>query len=242
LSFIFGGADILVCHGPVSGAKNPTPRRPLRGRILGPRTRPSFNCPRVFSTALALIIALASTIGCAPHSAAPAATAAPSLTIPQVIVPADATPQHPLASSIPGVENFGFISADLWRGARPTTQGVATLAAMGVRTIINLELLENPAAPMPPGMCIVRLPCSGWQCDRVDTAAVLAAIRDNPKPIFIHCREGRDRTGRAVAAYRLAHGMPPAAAIEELRNFHVNPWWQPFIQRRIQQLAQQDPQ
>jgi protein tyrosine phosphatase (PTP) superfamily phosphohydrolase (DUF442 family) len=191
---------------------------------------------------LALIITLATAIGCAPHPAAPAAATAPSPTIPQVIVPPDSIPQHPLVSPIPGVENFGFISADVWRGARPTTQGVNTLAAMGVRTIINLELLENPATPTPPGVRIVRLPCSGWQCDRVDTVAVLAAIRDNPKPVFIHCREGRDRTGLAVAAYRLAQGMPAESAIEELRNFHVNPWWQPFIQRRIQQLAQQDPQ
>jgi protein tyrosine phosphatase (PTP) superfamily phosphohydrolase (DUF442 family) len=199
---------------------------------------------RIAIRALALIITLAGAIGCAPHpTAPPAATAPPSPAIPQVIVPPDSTPQHPLASPIPGVENFGFISADLWRGARPTTQGVATLAAMGVRTIINLELLENPAAtPPPPGVRIVHLPCSGWQCDRVDTAAVLAAIRDNSKPVFIHCREGRDRTGLAVAAYRLSQGMPAQSAIEELNNFHVNPWWQPFIQRRIQQLAQQDPQ
>ncbi|MDB5318533.1 MAG: protein tyrosine/serine phosphatase [Phycisphaerales bacterium] len=177
--------------------------------------------------------------GCATRPAPTTTTTTAAVTrpvLPAVIVPADARPQRPLDGYVPGIENFGFISADLWRGARPTPAGFAMLAEMGVRTVIDLE--EHDLTPvLPPGVRYVSLPISGWHANQVDTVALLAAIRDNPKPVFVHCRQGRDRTGLAVAAYRVSSGMPAAEAIEELHNFRVNLWWGPPIERRIHELA-----
>jgi len=174
------------------------------------------------------ICALLFTAGCATcHTTAP----------PTVVVPPANTPQHPLATGVPGVGNFGFISADVWRGARPTQEGLATLAQMGAKTIINLE--QDHDDQPPAGVQYVHLPTSSIHCDQVDIPALLNAIRDNPKPVFIHCHSGVDRTGLAVAAYRLDQGMSAAQAIDELHNFHVHFWWQPFIERRIAQLQQE---
>jgi protein tyrosine phosphatase (PTP) superfamily phosphohydrolase (DUF442 family) len=183
-----------------------------------------------FGTFMLLLAAFV--CGCAaPAAPAPAAP-------PTVIVPTDRRPQRPLGDGyVPGVENFGFVSGDLWRGARPTRAGFATLAAMGVRTVIDLELHDDAPADLPPGVRYVSIPTPGWHSDRVDSIRVLAAIRDNPKPVFVHCREGRDRTGMAVAAYRLSTGMSAADAIAELHNFHVHPWWGLFIERRVRELA-----
>ena len=155
---------------------------------------------------------------------------------PAVIVPDALTPQRPRDGYVPGVENFGFVSADVWRGGRPTTQGLQTLAAMGVKTVIDLEQTDTPAE-VPPGVTLVRLPVSRWRVQEVDTQAVLHAIDDNPKPVFVHCKQGRDRTGLAIAAYRLSQGMSADDAIAELRNFHVNLWWVIPLEGRIRELA-----
>ena len=136
---------------------------------------------------------------------------------------------------VQGIENFGIVSADVWRGARPTAQGYQALRDMGVRTVIDLELPgQEPICP--PELNPHSLPVSGWHADRVDTAALLALIKESPKPIFIHCRQGRDRTGIAVAAYRVSCGMPITDVIAELHQFGVNFWWAPWIEHRIHEL------
>lgn len=139
---------------------------------------------------------------------------------------------------VPGVGNFGFITADVWRGAQPTAQGFKSLAAMGCKTVIDLQESDESAI-MPKGVRYVHLPTSQWLADRLNVAAVLAAIEASPKPVFIHCHVGHDRTGLAVAAYRLTHGMKLSQAVEELRNFHVAYWWRSRIEARIKQLARQ---
>ncbi|MDB5302178.1 MAG: protein tyrosine/serine phosphatase [Phycisphaerales bacterium] len=144
------------------------------------------------------------------------------------------TPQQP--TDLPGLPNFGFISPDLWRGAEPTPDGLKTLAAMGVKTVIDLRESDE-SADVPQGIYYVRLPVSAWHADRVDVAEVLRTISASPKPVFIHCREGRDRTGLAIAAFRLSQGMKADDACKELRNFHVNWWWSNPIENRIRTLA-----
>jgi protein tyrosine phosphatase (PTP) superfamily phosphohydrolase (DUF442 family) len=191
-----------------------------------------MNSPRFWPVAPLLATSLLFLAGCA---SAPAThlQSPPGIT-PHVVVPQTHTPQHPLDAYVPGVDNFGFISADIWRGARPTPQGIDTLANMGVKTVINLEQHYNDLPPA--GIHYIHLPTSPFHCDHLDIHALLQAIHDNPKPIFIHCQAGKDRTGLAVAAYRLSQGMSPTQAIEELRNFHVHALWRPFIEHRIAQL------
>jgi protein tyrosine phosphatase (PTP) superfamily phosphohydrolase (DUF442 family) len=147
-------------------------------------------------------------------------------------------PQSPVDDCVPGVLNFAVISCDVWRGACPTADGFRVLASAGVKTIIDLRE-DDESAEIPAGVRYVRLPVSAWKADCVDVARVLQAIDQSPKPVFIHCREGRDRTGLAVAAYRLEHGMSEADACQELRNFHVNPWWVRPIESRIHELCRQ---
>ncbi len=145
-------------------------------------------------------------------------------------------PQSPVDGAMPGVPNFGMISKDVWRGAQPTALGLRTLSDIGVKTIIDLREADESDA-VPKGIRYIRLPVSAWRADQVDVHDVLEVIARSPKPVFIHCREGRDRTGLAIAAYRLKQGMSPADACQELRNFHVNPWWDGPIETRIYALS-----
>src|SRR5690349_11904581 len=115
-------------------------------------------------------------------------------------------PQHPIEDLIPGVANFGLISKDVWRGGEPTAEGMKKLADLGMKTVIDLR--EGDESPIiPQGVTYVRLPVSAWHCDQVNVKAVLDAIEHNPKPVFIHCHQGRDRKGLAIAAYRLSQKM-----------------------------------
>lgn len=145
-------------------------------------------------------------------------------------------PQHPLDNTVPGVDNFGLVSKDLWRGGQPTPDGMHWLATLGVKTVIDLREEGDEASIIPPGVRYVRVPVSPFNADQVNVQEVLRQIETSPKPVFIHCHQGRDRTGLAVAAYRLAQGMRPADACTELRAFHVNFWWDGPIERRIYDL------
>jgi protein-tyrosine phosphatase len=78
-----------------------------------------------------------------------------------------------------------------------------------------------------------------WQCDQVDVAAVMRAIEESPKPVFIHCLVGRDRTGLAVAAWQMTQGMSAAEAIADMERFGTNPFWNEAIKRRIRRLEKE---
>ena len=181
--------------------------------------------------AMALWIAVAATVGCANLGS----PGSPHALLPTVPIPPKLEPQRPWVGHVPGVLNFGFVSTDVWRGAKPTAQGLRILAAMGVKTILDLQE-DDEGNDVPAGVRYVHMPVSQWHADQVDIAAVLKAIAISPKPIFIHCHVGCDRTGLAVAAYRLSQGMSEVAAILELHQFHVNFWWQAPIEKRIHEL------
>ncbi len=132
--------------------------------------------------------------------------------------------------------NFCVVTPDvLWRGAQPDADGVAWLVTNQVRTLVNLELVHDDvpaferarfdrALQHQIGYFRIRewepLPVlAPWLVDE-HVAHFLAVVATQPKPVFVHCRAGRNRTGVMVAAYRiLVEGMPVEDAIAELQSF-----------------------
>ena len=124
-----------------------------------------------------------------------------------------------LGVDVAGVDNFGAVTAGahgLYRGAQPSAEGIQTLRAMGVRTIINLRDDADPreqAWAAAAGMQYVRIPSSCHRPDAGDVQAFLTVMQGRPAPplttqpvafpVFVHCRAGRDRTGLFVASYRI---------------------------------------
>jgi protein tyrosine phosphatase (PTP) superfamily phosphohydrolase (DUF442 family) len=140
-----------------------------------------------------------------------------------------------------GVDNFGQVSPDVWRGGKPSRQGMQWLADRGVKTIIDLQM-DDESADVPSGVKYIPLRVSLWNCDQVDVAAVTRAIDQSPKPVFIHCLIGRDRTGLAIAAWQMSHGTTAEQAIANMEQFGINPWWNAAIKRRIRELQPQEEQ
>jgi tyrosine-protein phosphatase SIW14 len=109
---------------------------------------------------------------------------------------------------VPGVPNFHQVDEHVYRGAQPHGQGFDGLAKIGIRTVIDLrgEKSEETAVERA-GMRYVRLPWSGYKAPaEAQITAVLSLLNDNSAwPVFVHCRRGADRTGTAIACYRIQH-------------------------------------
>ncbi|MGP0074833.1 MAG: fused DSP-PTPase phosphatase/NAD kinase-like protein [Bryobacteraceae bacterium] len=115
------------------------------------------------------------------------------------------------AASLPdvaGVSNFHQVDEHVYRGAQPHGEGFAGLAKLGIRTVIDLrgESSEQTAVESA-GMHYVRLPWSGFKPPAdSQIAIVLSLLNDNTAwPVFVHCKRGADRTGTAIACYRITH-------------------------------------
>jgi protein tyrosine phosphatase (PTP) superfamily phosphohydrolase (DUF442 family) len=123
-----------------------------------------------------------------------------------------------------GLPNFGEVTPNLFRGGQPGIDGLEALEKMGVRIVIDMrgsKSSHEEIAVSKLGMQYVAIP---WHCpfpaDPV-FARFLKLIQDNPgKKILVHCRLGVDRTGMAIAAYRMAEeGWSADEALEEMKMF-----------------------
>jgi protein tyrosine phosphatase (PTP) superfamily phosphohydrolase (DUF442 family) len=123
-----------------------------------------------------------------------------------------------------GLPNFAEVSPNLFRGGQPGVDGLEALKKLGVSIIVDMRGTKSSheeLAVKKLGMRYVAIP---WHCpfpaDPV-FARFLKLIQANPgKKIFVHCRLGDDRTGMAVAAYRMAdEGWSAQEALKEMEEF-----------------------
>jgi len=143
----------------------------------------------------------------------------------QAAAPASA-PEHLPAtrSRVIGVSNFAQVTPFLYRGGQPHGIGYQELKKRGVDIIVDLRLSgteKEKAQVTKLGMEYMSIP---WHClfPKDQTfARFLKVVRDNPKKkIFVHCRYGDDRTGMAIAAYRMTvEGWTAEEARNEMNKF-----------------------
>ena len=110
-----------------------------------------------------------------------------------------------------GLENFGVVDDHLFRGAQPGPEGIRTLKAFGVTTIVDLTLPDKvgeaeKAEAERQGLNYVNIPMDSLAPPAPEQAtAILTTISNAPGKVFLHCRQGKDRTGTIVACYRILH-------------------------------------
>ena len=129
-----------------------------------------------------------------------------------------------------GVRNLHRVSDTLYRGAQPTRGGVAELAALGVKTIVNLRSTKSDKLLVQgSSVSLVELDFSPWKNPKDKVILEFLRVVTDPArgPCYVHCKVGADRTGVAVAAYRVvAQGWSKDEALRELRGggfgFHAN--------------------
>ncbi len=138
----------------------------------------------------------------------------------------------PCDNCITGVNNFYQVSPVLWRGAQPTKEGFKALEQAGVKTIINLRSYHDDSSLLEgTQLHYVSIPMDAWHPDEKDLALFLRAVQlasSDPSryPIFVHCQQGRDRTGYSVATYRMVmQDWSAEDAIKEMYAFRFNRIW-----------------
>jgi tyrosine-protein phosphatase SIW14 len=129
------------------------------------------------------------------------------------------------------IDNFGRINDMYYRGAQPQGRDYGDLAALGVKTIVDLTAAgeasaDEPAAVAKAGMKLVRIPLTTH--DEPSGAAVtqfLAVVNDPAnQPVYVHCQGGRHRTGALTAVYRMIHDRwSPDRAYAEMEQYRFGP-------------------
>ena len=108
------------------------------------------------------------------------------------------------------IKNFGQMDDRFFRGARPEDSDYATLAALGVTTIIDLtdnsRQYEEPAVKAA-GLRYVNIPMEDKSYPSMDQVNQFLKVVDDPATgkFFVHCAGGRHRTGVVGAVYRFTH-------------------------------------
>jgi tyrosine-protein phosphatase SIW14 len=129
-------------------------------------------------------------------------------------------------ADVPGVPNFHQVDEHVYRGAQPHGEGFAGLAKIGIKTVIDLRgERSEESAVQRAGMRYVRLAWSGFKAPSdSEIATVLAMLNDHSDwPVFVHCKRGADRTGTAIACYRITHNhWSNEKALDEAKSFGMS--------------------
>ena len=148
--------------------------------------------------------------------------------------PQEVPTTQPLASptDLPGLPNFAQVSLGLYRGAQPTREGLERLKQMGVKTVVDLRGKSHRDDAEGLGLKYVHIPSSASHVEEAKLLEFLHVVRDPAnQPVFVHCQHGADRTGCAVALYRMTEqGWSRHDAEAELPRFHFSPIWHDIVQ------------
>jgi protein tyrosine phosphatase (PTP) superfamily phosphohydrolase (DUF442 family) len=107
------------------------------------------------------------------------------------------------------IDNFGRVDPHYYRGAQPQGRDYADLAALGVKTVINLTSDDADATEQAmvegAGMKYVQIPMTTHSAPTTAQLAEFLKIVNDPvqQPVYVHCVGGRHRTGVMTAVYRM---------------------------------------
>lgn len=129
------------------------------------------------------------------------------------------------------IKNFGQMDERFYRGGRPKEADLKALAAMGVKTIIDLtdnsREYEQPAAEAA-GLRYINIPMVDKSYPSMAQMDEFLKVVNDPETgkFFVHCAGGRHRTGVVGAVYRFNHhGWNLEQALDEMNRFDFGAGW-----------------
>lgn len=127
------------------------------------------------------------------------------------------------------IYNFAKVTDDYYRGGQPLGEDYGRLAALGVKTVINLTneddgLAEEKAMVEQHGMKYLNIPMDTRKTPTdAQIAAFLAAVNEDGG-VYVHCVGGRHRTGVMTAIYRMTQdGYTGDQAFKEMKQYKYGP-------------------
>lgn len=126
--------------------------------------------------------------------------------------------------------NFHKVNEQLYRGAQPLTGGMKEIAALGIKTVINLRgederTRDGATEASAAGLRYFSVPLPGLRRPKdSQVERILALINDSQNwPVFIHCHHGEDRTGTIIAVYRISNdGWSSEQAKKEAKRYGMS--------------------
>jgi len=137
------------------------------------------------------------------------------------------------SSTFPAVriKNFGKMDDRFYRGAQPSESDYKDLAALGIKTVIDLR--DDPTSyekrdTESAGMHYVNIPMSDSSRPSDAQIEQFLKLANDPAtgPFFVHCAGGRHRTGVMGAVYRMNnYGWGFDQAYKEMKDYDFYTRW-----------------
>ena len=140
--------------------------------------------------------------------------------------PTTATTATDAPIDAPGLLNVVAYGPSVWSGSVPVGDaGFATLKAWGVQTVISVDgATPDLARANANGIRYVHLPIGYDGFDDARKLQLVRAVRDLPKPIYIHCHHGKHRSAGAAATIAVSLGwLTTEAALARMKTSGTAP-------------------
>jgi len=129
------------------------------------------------------------------------------------------------------IDNFEQVSDSYYRGGHLVGHDYADLAALGVKTVIDLTGddeadVNEPALVQKAGMKAVHIPMTTHDQPSQETIAKFLKLVNDPanQPVYVHCVGGHHRTGVMTAVYRMNQdGWNADRAYAEMQQYGFGP-------------------
>ena len=133
---------------------------------------------------------------------------APLLVVLTMWEPAPPSMSDGAAKDLEGLHNVVAYHEGFWSGGVPEGKaGFEQLRSMGVKTIISVDgAVPDLELAKSMGMRYVHLPIGYDGFDDARKAELVRAVRDLPKPVYMHCHHGKHRSAGAAAAVAVSLG------------------------------------
>jgi tyrosine-protein phosphatase SIW14 len=123
------------------------------------------------------------------------------------------------------IGNFGEVAPTYFRGEQPEGSDYATLAAFGIKTVIDLQAdgqANEKGMVEKAGMAFHRIPMTTHTAPTKAQIAEFLKLVNDPEnqPVYVHCAGGKHRTGVMTAIYRMTHdGWTSDQAFKEMKRY-----------------------
>lgn len=123
------------------------------------------------------------------------------------------------------IPNFGKVKDCFYRGSQPKAEQYDQLAALGIKTVVDLrDDTESYArtASERAGLRYTNLPLDDKHAPPPGAATRFLEIINDPAnwPVYVHCAGGRHRTGAMTAIYRMSvDGWDVDRAYAEMKHY-----------------------